>query len=121
MISPRPNVTTTSSNKEGGSSAQTKRLSEVAARPTQSEAKTIDVGNSSGSAGQAKRTRQSNTNADLLKQSIRSEKVIKGNLNSKKSRDKSSAAANSESTKQGKRKESKDTDTNSEVKIKSTE
>ena len=46
---------------------------------TQEESKTIEAGAaSSGSAGQAKRaSRASNGNNDLLKQSIRSEKVIK--------------------------------------------
>ena len=63
-------------------------------RGAREEAKTIDTpATGTGSAGQAKRgSRASNSNADLLKQSIRSEKVIKSSLNAKKQKDKSSAA-----------------------------
>ena len=90
MVSPRPPATSggppSSAMKDSqtASKKSTKDTSvglSVRARGAE-EAKTIEppVGGS-GSAGQAKRgSRASNSNADLLKQSIRSEKVIKSSL-----------------------------------------
>ena len=93
-----------------GSSSQQKRVSgtsgaaavqqnslnhkDLTMRGAREEAKTIDTPTvTTGSAGQAKRgSRASTSNADLLKQSIRSEKVIKSSLNAKKQKDKSNVA-----------------------------
>ena len=85
MVSPRPPAT--GSALKDGSASTTKRNSnfkDLSVRARE-EAKTIDNSGGAGSAGQAKRgQRTSTSNGDLLKQSIRSEKVIKSSLNAKK-------------------------------------
>ena len=71
---------------------------DLSMRGAREEAKTIDTP-AAGSAGQAKRgSRASTSNADLLKQSIRSEKVIKSSLNAKKNKDKSNVAGGQSTT-----------------------
>ena len=103
VISPRPPAgsgppssamkDTQPASKKSTKEVNVEKLS-VRARATD-EAKTIEQpAGGSGSAGQAKRgSRASNSNADLLKQSIRSEKVIKSSLQAKKQKEKHSAAA----------------------------
>ena len=71
---------------------------DLSMRGAREEAKTIDTP-AAGSAGQAKRgSRASTSNADLLKQSIRSEKVIKSSLNAKRNKDKSNVAGGQSTT-----------------------
>lgn len=101
IVSPRPPVA--SGSAKDGSASHSRRQDKNLLEGNNSkggkqreEAKTIEAGAaSSGSAGQAKRaSRTSAGNNDVLKQSIKSEKVIKSQLNSKKGhqKDKSSAA-----------------------------
>ena len=101
-----------STSKRVGAGVSSANYKDLSMRGAREEAKTIDApATASGSAGQAKRgSRTSTSNADLLKQSIRSEKVIKSSLNSKKQKekDKSSAAAGGQSTASKEKEELKD-------------
>jgi len=87
-------------NAAASSSTNNSQFKDLANVKAREEAKTIETsGVGSGSAGQVKRaSRASTSNADLLKQSIRSERVIKSNLNSKKPKDKSSQGGNTASS-----------------------
>lgn len=91
-----------SQSKRGQTNANGSNFKDLSMRGAREEAKTIEnPASGSGSAGQAKRgSRASTSNADLLKQSIRSEKLIKSSLNSKnkqQSKDKQSTGGGGQS------------------------